>query len=262
MAGKPTRILTVRGRPVGFNASRWGGELVAVERGYFPVSPTGYWSCSGFVGKTDVTEQALQDFMEQNEQERDRDRESLLKDLREAVKPVGEPIRNYIHASQSYERAFQDGFFATDAQRASLWAGAYQLLCLVDSDARFQPTADPKYVAWNKEHCDKALAYARDLRGLLIRYAKGDFSEAPPIRVLGAQGYFRLPPKPGGEPIIELGGYVAEMALNLPVEPVRKAERKIAQREKTAPVESATQLGLFSPAPGADEPPPAIRPSL
>ena len=67
-----TRVFTVRGRPVGFNATRWGGELVAVERGYFPVSPTGYRSCTGFVGREDIPADVLTEFMESVAKEQDR----------------------------------------------------------------------------------------------------------------------------------------------------------------------------------------------
>jgi hypothetical protein len=246
-----TRVFTVRGRPVAFNASRWGGELVALERGYFPVSSTGYRSCTGFVGRTDITDEMLTEFMESVAKEQDREHEALIKRLREGMKPVGGPISNYIHVSLSYEKAFQDGFFATDMQRAGLWAGAHQLLCLVDSDARFQPAPDPTYPVWTKKQCDQSLDFARALRGLLPRYANGDFSVAPPVRLLGAQGYFRLPPKAGGEPKVELVGYTAEMALNLSPKsaPARRTRRPTAREEPVPPVQPETQLGLFGVGP-------------
>ena len=47
-----TATFTVRGRPVGFVPGRFGGALVAVERGYFPVSSTGYRSLAGHFGIT------------------------------------------------------------------------------------------------------------------------------------------------------------------------------------------------------------------
>jgi hypothetical protein len=245
------RVFTVRGRPVGFNATRWGGELVALERCYFPVSPTGYRSCTGFVGREDISADVLTEFIETVAKEQDREREDLMKRLREGIKPVGDPISNYIHVSLSYEKAFQDGFFATDKQRAGLWAGAYQLLCLVDSDARFQPAPDPTYVVWTKKQCDQSLAFARTLHGLLPRYANGDFAEVPPGRVSGVQRYFRLPSKPDGEPKVELGGYVAEMALNLsPMSTLaRRRQRPTVQEELFPPVRPEMQLGLFETGP-------------
>ena len=81
------------------------------------------------------------------------------------------------------------------------------------------------------------MTFARSLKALLARYAGGDFSAAPPVRLLGAQGYFRLPPKAVGEPKIELGGLVAEMTLNLPSasSAVRRLERAVV-RERRSPL--------------------------
>src|SRR5258707_8925667 len=105
-----THVFPVCGRPVGFQPSSWGGALVAVERGYFPVSSTGFWSISCGVqlenGAISPT------YLESLAVNQDREPEALLKRLREAVKPVGDPIGNYIHVSLAYEKAVQEGFFA------------------------------------------------------------------------------------------------------------------------------------------------------
>ena len=64
-----TRLFTVRDRPVGFVEGRWGASLVAVERGYFPVSPTGYRSLSGLGGAT-VTVEHLESLAVDRDRER------------------------------------------------------------------------------------------------------------------------------------------------------------------------------------------------
>lgn len=242
-------VFSVRGRPVGFRSSRFGGELVATERGHFPVSPTGYRSLSGICGGEPASHDLVSaEFLEALAAERDREHQQLLKQLREGVKPVGQPVANYVHVSGAFEQAVQNGFFATDRERAALWSGAHQILCLVDTDPRFQPVPHPCYPAWHAKHCAASLAWARSLLSLLKTIATGDLPERLPARLMGPSEYLRLPPKPGGEPRIELGGFVAEMALNVPapeeINP-RPRSRTAALRKENTTVEAATQLGLF-----------------
>lgn len=243
---KPAEILTIRERPVGFVPGRWGGAFVAVERGYFPVSSTGYRSCTGWMGRTDIPAEEKREFLKRLAEDQDRDRAALLKDLRMADRLVGDPISNYIQASMAYERAIEHGLFATDRQRAALWTGAHRLLCLVTENKAFQPAEDGVHVAWNAEQCAKSLAYARELRRLLGQWAAGDMREAPPVRMIGAHGYFELPEKPGGEPRIELGGYTAEFGLSVATHvmgaPVVRREPVELPKARSA---DEIQLGLF-----------------
>lgn len=239
---KVTRVFTIRGRPVGFQAGRWGGALVAVERGEFPVSPTGFRSMSG-AGEASVTPAFLEELARTHDQER----RGLVERLQEAQKPVGGPIINYIHASGAYEQAIQYGFFAADRDRAALWAGANRLLCLVEGDARFQPTPEESYVAWTAEGCAQALARARKFKALLAKLASGELPVEMPLRLMGANAYLALPPKPGGEPKVELGGFTPEMSLGLGSAPVaqRRAPPTAPRSDPETPVQSADQLGLF-----------------
>ena len=74
--------------PVGrLSGDRWGGALVAVERGDFPISPTGFRSLSG-AGIARVTP----DFLESLAQAHERERQAVLRRLREVQEPVGDPI--------------------------------------------------------------------------------------------------------------------------------------------------------------------------
>lgn len=254
---KIAQVFTVRGRPVGFRSGRWGGALVAMERGDFPISPTGYRSLSGL-----AAEAVTPDFLEGLAQTHKQEKESRLQCLREAQKPVGDPILNYIHVSRAYEQAVQYGFFATDRDRAGLWAGAHRLLCMVEADARFQPAPDRRYVAWKKEDCANALERVRELKAFLGRLAQGDFPVELPPRLFGVSAYLALPAKPGGEPRIELGGYTAEMALDLPTAaPVQRTKRRAAEPSPASP---EVQLGLFGSPSVATKPasPAGVRPRL
>ncbi len=239
---KVTRVFMVRGRPVGFQAGRWGGALVAVERGDFPVSPTGFRSMSG-AGEASVTPGFLEDLARAHEHER----KGLIERMREAEKPVAGSIINYIHASGAYEQAIQYGFFASDRDRAALWTGANRLLCIVDSDIRFQPTPEPTYFAWTAEGCAEARARAREFKTLLGKLASGEIPAEMPVRLLGANAYLALPPKSSGEPKIELGGFTAEMSLELPSTTVtqRRISRAEPREKPTSPIQRPDQLGLF-----------------
>lgn len=256
---KITRVFSVRNRPVGYRAGRWGGALIAVERGEFPISPTGYRSLSGMVAAA-----VTPDFLEKLAQAHERERQDVLRRMREAHTTVGEPISNYIHASSVYEQGVLHGFFASDRDRATLWSAAHQLLCRVDDDARFQPVPEQTFVAWKAKHCAAALARARELKALVMRLSAGDFPAALPMRLIGAQGYLDLPPKPGGEPKVDLGGYTAEMALELPaVSLARRPVRTVARNERPASVVPEAQLGLFNTEPSvATKPRDVSRPGL
>lgn len=238
---KITQVFTVRDRPVGYRAGRWGGALVAVERGDFPISPTGYRSLSGM-----AAEAVTPDLLEKLAQAHERERQDVLRRMQEAHTPVGEPISNYIHASSAYEQGVLHGFFASDRDRATLWSGAHQLLCRVDDDARFQPVPEQSFAAWKAAHCAAALARARELKALVMRLSAGDFPAALPVRLIGAQGYLNLPPKPGGEPKVDIGGYTAEMALELPaVSLARRPVRTVAKQDQPTSGLPEAQLGLF-----------------
>jgi len=245
-----THVFSVRGRPVGFRPSRFGGELVATERGDFPVSSTGYRSLAGqFGGGPGHHDLIAEDFLEALAAQRDREREQLRRQLHEAVKPVGSPVANYVHVSIAFERAVQDGFFSTDRDRTALWSGAHYLLCLVDTDPRFQPMPHPGYPAWGKSQCEKSHAFARSLLALLKRLATGDMPAQLPVRLLGPSAYLGLPPKPRGEPRIDLGGFIAEMRLDVAPtleqrSSVRRRPEPVGFRPDT-PATAETQLGLF-----------------
>ncbi len=247
-------VFSVRGRPVGFRPSRFGGELVATERGLFPVSPTGYRSLSGICGGKPASHDMVStEFLEALAVERDREHQQLLKLLREGAKPVGQPVANYVHVSVAFEQAVQNGFFATDRERTALWSGAHQLLCLVDTDPRFQPVPHPCYPAWTSKHCGQSHERALELLAVLKRLAAGELPLQLPPGLVGVSEYLRLPPKPGGEPRIDLGAGNIEMRLEIS----SATDSTVLRRPRAAtslqpPRDNGpkqTQLGLFDSSP-------------
>lgn len=225
----PRQIVSVRGRPVGINRSRFGASLVAVERGYFPVSPSGFWSLSGFgmgqPGPLAITPEYLETLAENQ----DRERKALLVNLHRAVKPERDRKGNFIHVSLYVDKAINDAFFAPDHERAPLWQAAHRLICLVNDDPQFQPA--PDHYAWTKPQCEKALANMQNLHACLKRFARGDYSGELPMPLFGARTYANLPPRPLGEPKVVLHEATVELSFDLKVaeKPVRESHRPTPQ---------------------------------
>lgn len=249
----PGQIVSVRGRPVGINRSRFGASLVAVERGYFPVSPSGFWSLSGF-GMGQSGPLAIRpEYLETLAENQDRERKALLVNLHRAVKPERDRKGNFIHVSLYVDKAINDAFFSPDHERAPLWQAAHRLLCLVAADPQFQPVPD-RY-AWNREQCDKALANMQNLHACLKRFAQGDYSGELPMPLFGARAYAKLPPRPSGEPKVVLHGAAIELSFDLTVPEKLATEQQRPMprivKPPAEPIQTVAQLGLFS----ADEAP-------
>lgn len=172
-------VLTVRNRPVSFQPGKWGGGLHAVERGYFPISGTGYRSLSGLYGAhgEDAAAEISPEFLETLAANHDRERRSVLARLARPLVPGPDPLSNYVSASIDADKALEEGFFAPDAERADLWAGAFRIYAVIDTDPRFQPA--PRSPAWTEAHCTEALLRARDTLAFLRQLASGDFPAGP-----------------------------------------------------------------------------------
>lgn len=245
-------VFTLRGRPVGFRASQFGGEVVAVERGYFPVSSTGYRSLSSSFRVPDEQQIAAVslEFLEKLATDEDKERHGLLKRVSRMPEPGRDGLIGYIGASMDAEKAMSDGFFAPDHERPALWGGAYRLFCLIDSDRRFQPQPDGN--RWSAEHCAKAVTQARTLRALVERLAKGDFPATVPApqRFFCGHSYFDLPPKPQGETPFALPTVSKEFVFDTPSAP-RPAAAPRGEREprpvvpETDPPAPSVQMSLF-----------------
>lgn len=258
----PVQIVSVRGRPVGISRCHFGAELIAIERGYFPVSPTGYWSMTGY-GAGQAGPLAIKpELLESQAEAQDRERRALLINLHRAVKPERDRRGNFIHVSLYVDKAINDAFFAPEHERAPLWQAAHRLLCLVDSDPQFQPA--PDYYAWTSRQCEQALGNMRRLHECLKRFAQGDYSGEIPMPLFGAKAYVRLPPKPSGEPVVTLHETAVELSFDLKMgeKPKRTPERTAPQtiRRATEPARQPVQLGLF--AGNATSVPPAPRISV
>lgn len=233
-------VLTVRNRPVSFQPGKWGGGLHAVERGYFPISGTGYRSLSGLYGAhgDDAAAEISAEFLEALAANQDRERRSVLARLARPLAPGADPLSNYVSASIDADKALEEGFFAPDTERADLWRGAFSIYALIDANPRFQPA--PRSDAWTEAHCAEALSRVRESLAFLRQLASGDFPAAPLGRHLSASAYFALPPKPDGERGFVLPALTGEFSFNLTT--VSTPPRAVT-RAKPAPTESGEETG-------------------
>jgi hypothetical protein len=239
-------LFTSRGRPVQYQPGKWGGALVAVERGYFPISSTGYRSVSGLCGPHDhdATAFITPEFLEELASKQDRERRSALASVERPRLAGPDPLSNHVFASIAADHALEEGFFAPEAERAALWGEAFRVLSLIDTDARFQPL--PSAPAWTEAHCAEAMKRNRESLALLRQLARGDFSGRPLRRHLSASAYFALPPKQGGEPCVPLPAIAAEFGLDLPTASAQRARRAIMPNKSKSPgPETDQQLPLL-----------------
>lgn len=243
---QPTHVFSVRGRPVGFVPGRFGAALVAVERGYFPVSCTGYRSLAGHCGVSGAldADDISAEFLEALAAAQDRNRQGLLARLRRMPVPTPDRLGNFIGVSIDAEAAPAEGFFAPHAERSALWRGAFRLLHLIDTDGRFQPA--PTSPAWSSMGCAQALAARRAELMFVRQLALGGWPPPPDGTHFTPRAYLELPPKPDGEPAFDLPTVTAELPLDLPPGDAPEEDEPQIEEEATAPVEDdPAQLSLL-----------------
>jgi hypothetical protein len=168
----------------------------------------------------------------------------LLALLRRAPVPTSDHLGNFIGVSIDAEAALAEGFFAPEEERFALWRGAFRLLHLIDTDARFQPA--PSSPAWTIMGCTAALAARRAALAFVRRLAVGELPAPPDGTHFAQRAYLELPPKTAGEPAFELPAITAELPLDLPPGVISDEEEPEIDDEEAVPVEDdPAQLSLL-----------------
>lgn len=126
------------------------------------------------------------------------------------------------------EAGLAEGFFAPDAERVALWRGAFRLLQLIDTDARFQPA--PSSPACTVMGCTAALAARRAPLGFVRQLATSELPAPPDGTFFAQRAYLESPPTPEGEPAFALPAVTAELPLDLPAGLSRGTRRAGNQR--------------------------------
>ncbi|MDF9828578.1 hypothetical protein M2447_002702 [Ereboglobus sp. PH5-10] len=219
-------LFTLRGRPVLFKRSEFCGELHATERGMCAFSPTGFHSLAGHalipIDQPDTrhpTEIVTQNLLESLAAENDRQREAAL---REARKTVRRCSRNRLPTPTSIiidaDEAVLYGYFATDAQRTELWQAAYLLYHELAESDNYTPNKLAATAHWDEEICHHWMEHVRGRLAQLRRFMSGDFTIVEfsrSIHIGLGVGYFDLPPKPGGEPVIAIPTIATALTLGI-----------------------------------------------
>jgi hypothetical protein len=217
-------IILVRGRKVGYSRSNWGGDLVAVERGHFPVSHTGYRSQGGQEPPSTEAFEALA-------VARDQDYADTLRRCQKAmrtpaVRDPRHPRCDFISMTMAAEAALARGFFAEDDMRRQLWQAAYRVYDRIRSNEVFHPEPTNACLnpqAWTPEYCAGALREVVASLLWLKELLRGNLTKPVylPINIgISVSAYFDLPERP--EPIFELP--VIETDFGFEASPIAKAD--------------------------------------
>ena len=241
--------LTVRGRPVGYRRSRFGGELIALERGYFPVSSTGYRSLARGIRLEDAPAPDPE-FLETLATNNDAQTARVLQQTRKLLRlPHPDGLAGYAVLA-----SIDQGLFARDADRILLWHAAYALADRILRTPALQPTANTG-PAWTPEHCARLMGAVQEACTWLKDGLAGRINPLTSYmeHYTSSSSYFALPER--SEPIIGLPELTTELALPRMPEPPSNldpfaddAPIEAADAEEasvTAPAESPHQLVLF-----------------
>jgi len=181
------------------------GALHATERGYFPIHHSGYLALTQFTSD-EVERIGFFNLLSENffkglvcaKEGKTRD---ILREITQCPRMDGSDQRTFIRCSQSASRAFAHGLFATDTQRLQLWQAAHETYTMLfESDfAWIIPEDDQSFL----HHFE----YGMQTFEALCECMNGEFTHekarAHPF-ALHLLGYFELPPRPEGEPVIPI----------------------------------------------------------
>lgn len=214
-------IIEIRGRKIGYRRTQFGGELHAVERGYFPCSSTGYRSLCGFgIGKDALLPSA--EWLEELAVAQDRENQATLKYAFKAIRQPGRPngVANFIVATGAADKAFSNGFFATPQVRAELWRAAFRVYtAIIDTPEAHpgHPSQQLRRDVWTAEACESSFQHVVAQRQWLRDLLDGTFILPDwELRDLpwGASTYFDLP---ASGPEAQIGAPALDMSLSLDI---------------------------------------------
>jgi hypothetical protein len=209
----PDIILTIRGRPVGYRNSDFGGELLAVERGYFPVSPTGYRSLARCFERGGQFPPPSDSYLEDLAAAFDGERAEALRRARKALRALtADTVTNYINASGAAEFALERGFYAPDAERGPLWQSAYLLCDRIVTTPQLQPTPNGR---WSDDQCEHSMRHTRAMHAWLVELLGGRVvAPALPAQGFAFNSYFFLPDRSSPEPTFGLPAIAMDLGFS------------------------------------------------
>ncbi len=200
--GRPnhlSEIVSVFGRPVGVLRTPEQTALVAVERGYFPLSVEGSIGIGGpREALPPVRHLAVMNCCA------DEERAQVLREILAGPRVHRNPMVNHHRACALAEHAMEVGFFARPAERDRLWTLAHRQLCRSETDPRFRPEATAQ--CGSGHEAAQAVTRVQRLRRFLESCGRGDSPAVAPWGFLAAAAYLRLPADAKHPPRLRLQG--------------------------------------------------------
>ena len=200
--GRPnhlSEIVSVFGRPVGVLRTPAQTALVAMERGYFPLSVTGSIVIGGpREALPPVRHLAVMNCCA------DEERAQVRREILAGPRLHRSPMVNHHRACSLAEHAIEAGFFARPAERDRLWTLAHRQLCRSETDPRFRPEATAQ--CGSGHEAAQAVTRVQRLRRFLESCGRGDSPAVAPWGFLAAAAYLRLPADAKHPPRLRLQG--------------------------------------------------------
>ena len=199
-------LFTVRGRPVMFRKDEdFLGSLHATERGYFPIHHSGYLALAQFTNdeaeRIGFSNLMSDIFLKSLAAGKERKTREVLRETNQCSRLDGRDQRVFIRCSQCASRAFAHGLFATDTQRWQLWQAAHETYSMLfESDFAWLVSEDNQSFVQHFE-------YGLQTFEALCECMRGEFTYEKALShpfALSLLGYFELPPRPEGEPVIPI----------------------------------------------------------
>jgi hypothetical protein len=199
-------LFTVCGRPVMFRKTgMFFGALHAIERGYFPVSHTGYYSLAQFTfcardQHIEFPDLLSENFLASIAAGQQRQTNEVLREVTQCSRQNAANRYTFIHCAHFAALAFDHGLFATDTLRRQLWQAAHETYSNLFDSIFVQQAAN------DRQNPLRGIETDRQTFDALCRCMNGDFSpdktSSAFLPAIHMTSYCELPPRPGGEPVI------------------------------------------------------------
>lgn len=195
-----------------YDPNAFRGGLHATSRVYCPFSHTGFYSCPPIEPRGEADIRMLNALLDDHSKQTDRERATSIRRAKQTLtkRPPENAWLEYVTLNSTARDCFQMGIFANDADRVTLWRLAYRLYeTALDHPAAGLPNC--RFFKIRFPNCDieKSVLMPTRLEFEALRnFMRGEVPASADLGKhmgpLSLNTYAELPPRPDGEPIIEI----------------------------------------------------------